>query len=68
MTSFKRGDIILVQMKIPQPARRWQKNGGRKMKFPRFAPNGGGGVYYLSDPDISDILFDKDRERILREP
>src|SRR5580658_7157738 len=36
-----------------------QKYGVRKMKMDRFAPRRGGGASYLSDPDISDILFAK---------
>jgi hypothetical protein len=39
-----------------------QKNGVRKMRIPHFVLNGGGGVYYISDPDISDILFEKNRK------
>jgi hypothetical protein len=34
----------------------------RKMKVSRFAPNGRGGVYYVSAPDLSDILFEKNRK------
>jgi len=47
---------------------RWQKNAVRKMKLARFAPNGGGGVCYISAPDISAILFDKTRKFFLRDP
>jgi hypothetical protein len=46
---------------------RSQKNGGRKMTVPRLALYRGAGVYYLSDPDISDILFGNNRKWILRE-
>jgi hypothetical protein len=32
------------------------------MEDRRFASTGGGGVYYVSDPDISDILFEKNQK------
>jgi hypothetical protein len=41
---------------------RCQKNGGRKMRVPRFALYRGGGVFDISDPDISAILFEKNRK------
>jgi hypothetical protein len=39
------------------PEKWGQKNGSSPLRFKR-----GGGVYYVSDPDISAILFEKNRK------
>jgi predicted enzyme related to lactoylglutathione lyase len=56
--NFRIGGVIQTFSK----GMRCQKNGGRKMRVPRFALDGGGGVFYISDPDISAILFEKNRK------
>jgi hypothetical protein len=48
--------------------KRCQKNAVRKMRAAPVRSKRGGGVYYLSDLDISDILFERNRKQFLREP
>jgi len=68
-------DEVIAQKQVPDWRRnsnifkknaiseKWgQKNGTFPLRLER-----GGGVYYLSDPDISDFLFEKNRKQILRE-
>jgi hypothetical protein len=44
---------------ISTTGRRWQKNPGKKNdSFTLPSKQGGGGACYISDPDISDFLFD----------